>query len=248
VKGDSPSAPSRSERLEHFVGSDLSRKPQISGCKGQSRERTLKPRNRIAVSIVDLSRTYLTTHQVARLVGASPSTVLSWVDRGWLPAHRTPGGHRRIEKQALVEFLRAHDMPELGSDAEPTKLLLLMPASPDSKQLIESLKQRLPDLRVDHAEGVVSGLAHLLEAPPDVLLIDATMPGVDAAVICRELASLSVASRLRVIVVRPPPMSSGDEGLREAGVWTILDAPVATDEVFDSLAVGNLDATRPKAS
>ena len=79
--------------------------------------------------------------------------MLSWVDRGWLPAHRTPGGHRRIEKQALVEFLRAHDMPDLGSDAEPTRLLLVMRNSEETKGLNDSLKQRMPELRVDQAEG-----------------------------------------------------------------------------------------------
>jgi len=182
------------------------------------------------------------------LVGASPSTVLSWVDRGWLPAHRTPGGHRRIEKQALVEFLRAHDMPELGTDTEPARLLLVLRTGGETKQLTDALKQRMPELRVDHADGVVSGLAHLFESSPDILVIDATMPGIDATVLCRELGSLSISSRLRVIVVRPAVMAGMDEAMREAGAWTILDAPVSAEEICESLLVGNYELARTKAS
>jgi excisionase family DNA binding protein len=182
------------------------------------------------------------------LVGASPSTVLSWVDRGWLPAHRTPGGHRRIEKQALVEFLRAHDMPELGSDAEPTRLLLVMRPSDEVKVLIEALKVRHPELRVDLAEGVVSGLAHLFESPPDILLIDATMPGIDAAVICRELSSLSISSRFRVIVGRPRNLQDMDVAIRESGASAILDTPITAEEICDNLALGSFDVARIKAS
>src|SRR5512133_2858709 len=153
------------------------------------------------------------------MVGASPSTVLSWVDRGWLPAHRTPGGHRRIEKQALVEFLKAHDMPELGAESEPMRLLLVVRPIPEGKELREALGQRMPDLRVDQAEGVYSGLAHLFESPPDVLVIDASLPGVDVTVLRRELSGMVVGSKLRVIVIRPVDMASLDDSIREAGAW-----------------------------
>src|SRR2546422_4046688 len=54
---------------------------------------------------------FLTSHAVAELIGVSPSTVLSWIDKGLLPAFRTPGGHRRGDPRALVGFLRSHQMP-----------------------------------------------------------------------------------------------------------------------------------------
>lgn len=139
-------------------------------------------------------------------------------------------------------------MPELGSEAEPTRLLLVMHNSDETKALSDSLKQRMPDLHVDQAEGVVSGLAHLFESPPDILIIDAVMPGIDATVICRELGNLAIASRLRVIVVRPTSMAEHDEAIREAGAWTILDAPVSLDDVCENLSLTNGEVPRTKAS
>jgi DNA-binding response OmpR family regulator len=139
-------------------------------------------------------------------------------------------------------------MPELGSEAEPMRLLLVMHNTSETKVLSEGLKQRMPELRVDQAEGVVSGLAHVFESPPDILLIDSTMPGIDASVLCRELGNLAIASRLRVIVVRPLTAADHDDSVREAGAWSILDAPASLDDVCESITINNGDLSRTKAS
>jgi len=182
------------------------------------------------------------------MVGASPSTVLSWVDRGWLPAHRTPGGHRRIERQALAEFLRAHDMPELVPETEHLRLLLAFKATEEARRLADALRANHPELRVDVTEGVVETLAHLFESPPDALVLDATLAGIDIAVLCRELGTCAMSARVRVVVVRPPTMGSIDERLRSTGVWAILAAPTDHDALADCLAFSSLELARPKAS
>jgi DNA-binding NtrC family response regulator len=139
-------------------------------------------------------------------------------------------------------------MPELGAESEPMRLLLVVRPTPEGKELREALGQRMPELRVDQAEGVYSGLAHLFESPPDVLVIDASLPGVDVTVLRRELSGMVVGSKLRVIVIRPVDMASLDDSIREAGAWSVLDAPVTADDVCESLSLGNLDVTRTKAS
>jgi DNA-binding response OmpR family regulator len=139
-------------------------------------------------------------------------------------------------------------MPELGSDTEPTRVLLVVRNTPENQSLSDGLKRRMPELLVDQAEGVVSGLAHLFETPPDILLIDATIPGIDATVFCRELNALSIASRLRVIVVRPRSMAEHDSAIKESGVSTILDAPINIEEIYESILPNSNEAMRNKAS
>jgi excisionase family DNA binding protein len=39
---------------------------------------------------------WLTLSEVSRLLGVHPSTVRSWANQGFLPVHRTNGGHRRF--------------------------------------------------------------------------------------------------------------------------------------------------------
>jgi len=50
------------------------------------------------------------------LCSVTPDTVLKWVNSGKLPAHRTPGGHCRIHRVALFEFLSKRP-PRGGRDA-----------------------------------------------------------------------------------------------------------------------------------
>ncbi|GEM_PF-199418 len=53
-----------------------------------------------------MDRRSLSPKQVASALGISESTVKRWCDRGWLPAETTPGGHRRITLQAVLEFIQ----------------------------------------------------------------------------------------------------------------------------------------------
>ena len=49
----------------------------------------------------------LSLKDAAEIIGVHPSTVRLWTDKGILPAHRTPGGHRRY-KRADVELWAEH--------------------------------------------------------------------------------------------------------------------------------------------
>jgi excisionase family DNA binding protein len=53
----------------------------------------------------------LTTGDVMKYCHVSRSTVLKWVKVGSLKAYLHPGGQYRITQSALIDFLKAHDMP-----------------------------------------------------------------------------------------------------------------------------------------
>ena len=45
-----------------------------------------------------------TTHEVAKLLGVTPITVIRWIDSGKFKCYTTVGGHRRIEHDELARF------------------------------------------------------------------------------------------------------------------------------------------------
>jgi len=49
----------------------------------------------------------VTTRQAAHALGVSEASLKRWCDQGLLPAIRTPGGHRRLPLNGLVQFVRA---------------------------------------------------------------------------------------------------------------------------------------------
>lgn len=56
-------------------------------------------------------RRFFTTYQIGQLLGVSRHSVINWIEKGGLLAHRTPGGHRRVRREDLVEFLQKHKIP-----------------------------------------------------------------------------------------------------------------------------------------
>ncbi len=49
---------------------------------------------------------WLSLSQVSKILGVHPSTVRNWSDQGYLPVHRTRGGHRRYRRSEVDLWLQ----------------------------------------------------------------------------------------------------------------------------------------------
>lgn len=52
-----------------------------------------------------------TTGEVADMLHVHQTTIIDWIDKKQLNSYRTPGGHRRIQREFLLKFLEEHSMP-----------------------------------------------------------------------------------------------------------------------------------------
>ncbi|OGO17647.1 MAG: hypothetical protein A2Z15_01585 [Chloroflexi bacterium RBG_16_50_11] len=57
-----------------------------------------------------LIQEYISVGFIAKHCGVSNTTVLRWISAGQLPAFRLPGGHYRIGREDLSEFLDKYGM------------------------------------------------------------------------------------------------------------------------------------------
>lgn len=174
-----------------------------------------------------MTNAFLTSHAVAELIGVSPSTVLSWIDKGLLPAFRTPGGHRRVEPLALVEFLRTHNMPVPRTLLPQARRVLLI----DDDEVFlrttkRALKQEYPDLTVDTAEGPVEGLLKIGTDKPDAILLDAMMPGMDGVEVCRQIRQNPNTAEIVIIALTGRLDDLLTTQFREAGANACLRKPL----------------------
>jgi len=61
----------------------------------------------------------LTVDQAGIYCQVSPQTFVNCINTGKLKAYKTAGGHRRIVKSDLDEFLKRHNMPAFKNSSYP---------------------------------------------------------------------------------------------------------------------------------
>lgn len=61
------------------------------------------------------NKSVYTTGEAAKFLHVHQTTVIDWIEKGLIGSYRTPGGHRRIQRGALLQFLHTHRMPVPGS-------------------------------------------------------------------------------------------------------------------------------------
>ncbi len=62
---------------------------------------------------------FVTTGQAAELCSVTPDAVLKWVKAGRIPASRTPGGHFRIHRSALLSIMESGELALSAAEEKP---------------------------------------------------------------------------------------------------------------------------------
>lgn len=143
------------------------------------------------------------TVDVAQRLGLAVRSVQLMVDRGELRAWKTPGGHRRISRASVDEWL-VRRQPGGGVPAAAAKRprVLLIEDSRHFQTLVSMLlKSRFPEVDLHIADDGIVGLAIAGKLEPEVLLVDILLPGIDGAMLINGLRSHASFARSRLIVV-----------------------------------------------
>jgi len=165
--------------------------------------------------------THLTTFQAARLLGMAVRSVQLMVNREELQAWKTPGGHRRITRESLEAWLRAHPEHSKGTttvgapagptpaNVEPQRLartgrpvVLLIEDSIHYQNLVRLLVETsFPEVELRTASDGISGMAMFGELKPDVLVVDLLLPGIDGATLIGALRTHPAFHATQLIIV-----------------------------------------------
>ena len=66
------------------------------------------------------------TSEVAKYCHVTADTIRKWAEAGRITVFKTPGGHRRIRREDLVQFLRENSIPVHGDlNAAGVRILLI---------------------------------------------------------------------------------------------------------------------------
>jgi excisionase family DNA binding protein len=140
-----------------------------------------------------------TTQVAAQMLGISVSLVQQLVETGVLDAWKTQGGHRRIPLKAVLDY-KNKLAGSMGRDAGGRATILVI----EDNAIQRALYQRqftAWDLPADFifCENGYQALLQIARRPPDILLADIVMEGIDGFEVVRtvmtdpELTDVSIA-------------------------------------------------------
>lgn len=189
---------------------------------------------------------FLTSHEVASLVQVSPSAVLRWIDQGLLKAFRTPGGHRRVTAHSLRSFLRSHQMPVPAAlEQRAPRILVIDDEPPFLRSVATVIRHTDAEAQIELCESPVSGLLKVGLWRPDVVLLDAYMPGMDGPEVCQRLKADPETADIAVLAMSGRPSPELQATFRKAGAAGFLPKPVTSAALVGALeGLGVLSSSR----
>lgn len=180
------------------------------------------------------SETYLSSHQVSRLLRVSPSAVVCWIDKGEMPAFRTPGGHRRVKLTDLRDFLRANQMPipkELGGDTQRKRIFIVDDDPHVIRAIQRSLQQQAMSYVVNGCNNGIEALVRIGFEKPHLVLLDIYMPGLDGFEVCQRLKQIPHLSGISIVAITAHPSDEDRARILHQGAEDYWVKPILGEQI-----------------
>lgn len=153
----------------------------------------------------DSVREFISTAQAAKQLGLSLGAVQQMVECGTLAGWKTAGGHRRIRQDSVDSLLAKARAPGLKARTGGTSDKLRVLVVEDDRLLQSIYRETFAawELPLD-VQIIGHGLDALVEVgrwPPDLLIADLRIPGIDGFEMIRRLRDNALSSDIAIVVV-----------------------------------------------
>ena len=176
------------------------------------------------------------TFAIAKMLHVDPGSVANWIDQNLLKAHRTPGGHRRVEFDDLMQFLRLHKMPIPADLKVQPKRILVVDDNPAITQLIaNALQSEFPDYEIVRANDGFRAGTVIATLRPDVVILDIRMPGMDGYEVCKLIKSQPETKHAEVLAVTAYASDDIVAKIMACGARVCLKKPLSMDELLKEI-------------
>jgi len=177
------------------------------------------------------NKEFIGTKLAAEQLGIGRSTIQRWIDNGHIRASRTLGGHRRVNRDDLVDFARKQGIVNDSSFSMFTVLLV-----DDDRLVLRILSQLIsdafPDIRVLTAENGFEAGAILAQSTPQLVFLDILMPGISGIEVCGVIKD-KLGMETRVIGITASTNQRDKDELIQAGAEDVLAKPFDRSRIKD---------------
>lgn len=179
-------------------------------------------------------RTY-TTHDIARFCDVYPSSVLHWINGGKLRTYQTDGGHHRVTKEDLIDFLRRLNM-RLPAELAARKRVLIVDDDAEVARVISRAFSKHSEYEVETCGDGINALIRIGKEPPDLVILDIVIPKMDGIQVCRVLKSQPQTSGIKIIAVSGKKLPVSEKKLVDIKIDAFFRKPLVLKELTDRAA------------
>jgi two-component system, OmpR family, response regulator RpaA len=177
----------------------------------------------------------LTTGEVAQICNVAPRTVSKWFDSGSLRGYRIPGSRdRRIPLNALMKFMKEHNIPMDGLQSGRTRVLIV----DDESEIVDVLEKVLTEqanYEVRTAHSGFSAGAECEKFKPHVLLLDMHLGDVDGQKVLKLIRDNSDLQMTKVIAMSGKLTDGQAQHLMHNGFDGYLKKPFHVRQVIEAV-------------
>ena len=183
-----------------------------------------------------MSKNVLTTIQAAKFCNSTQMTIIRWISSGKIKAHKTPGGHNRILKKDLYEFMIKNHMP-IPDDFESVRKRILI--VDDDEEIRESIAYYLrinrSNFEIAVAEdGYDAGLL-VNQFKPDLIILDLIMPKMDGFKVCEKIKKNPLTKEIKLVVLTGYANKKNIKRAYECGADKVLSKPLEMEELLEEI-------------
>jgi excisionase family DNA binding protein len=174
---------------------------------------------------------------VAKYCHVTADTVRKWAEAGRIRVFKTPGGHRRIRRGDLLEFLQANRIPlhaELSDGG--VRILVIEQEKVLSPAIRRFLERTKLSFQIKVAMDVFDAGYQLASFQPGIVFLDGHLAAIDVLDVCRRIKSAPEHAGTSIIVVTEAEGGLSHERVLEAGAALCLRKPFTPDDLRRVLA------------
>ncbi|MDD5687868.1 MAG: response regulator [Elusimicrobia bacterium] len=175
-----------------------------------------------------------TTYQISKMLNVDITTVIDWVNKGMLKAYKTPGGHRRVQIDDLVDFLKKYKMPvpDVITRVKPEAILKKVLIVDDEKGILDfisrAIKKFFKNVEIETAADGFAAGRKISEFKPDLLILDIRLPGIDGFKVLEQLKK----EKMKIVVITAYHSEETKEKVFKAGADAYLIKPFDIEELI----------------
>jgi len=179
-----------------------------------------------------------TVFQASKHCNVSSKTIINWIEAGHINAYKTVGGHRRVKKPDLEDFMRKQGIPVPQEEvAGERKRILIVD---DDAIIVETLVQALEEEEYDYelisaADGFEAGL-QVNHFRPHLLILDIMMPDIKGFEVCKKIKSNEETKDTKIIVLSAYLDDEKFKKMREYGADLCFSKPFPLPQLKEEVA------------